>query len=99
MNVLYDSTNHTRASRDRLREAADEVGAATKVITWMCPWRRYGSAGKRTGRVSERSVIDREARGDDDQLIEHPMKRENPLASTPSRPGGFKIPEIVKNPI
>lgn len=32
LNVLYDSTNQTIASRDRLREVADSVGAETKVI-------------------------------------------------------------------
>ncbi len=31
-NVLYDSTNHTRASRDALRVIAYEVGAQTQVI-------------------------------------------------------------------
>lgn len=32
LNVLYDSTNHTKASRDVLRKVAQEVGASTKVI-------------------------------------------------------------------
>lgn len=31
-NVLYDSTNHTRASRDKLREVARSVGAESYVI-------------------------------------------------------------------
>lgn len=31
-NVLYDSTNHTLASRDRLREVANSVGADARVI-------------------------------------------------------------------
>ncbi len=31
-NVLYDSTNHTKASRDVLRNIASEVGAGTKII-------------------------------------------------------------------
>jgi len=30
--VLYDSTNHTKASRDMLRKIAHEVGAETQVI-------------------------------------------------------------------
>ncbi len=32
LSVLYDSTNHTRASRDKLREVASSVGADAKVI-------------------------------------------------------------------
>src|SRR3989344_4045319 len=32
LNVLYDSTNHTKASRDKLREVAHSVGADAKVI-------------------------------------------------------------------
>jgi len=32
INVLYDSTNHTRSSRDILRKLASEVGAETHVI-------------------------------------------------------------------
>ncbi len=32
LNVLYDSTNHTKISRDRLREVAKSVGADAQVI-------------------------------------------------------------------
>lgn len=32
LNALYDSTNHTKASRDKLREVAHSVGADTRVI-------------------------------------------------------------------
>ena len=32
LNVLYDSTNHTKASRDKLREVARSVSADARVI-------------------------------------------------------------------
>lgn len=44
-NVLYDSTNQTVASRDKLREVAYSVGAETKVIYVQCSpetvWKRW----------------------------------------------------------
>ncbi len=44
-NVLYDSTNHTKASRDALREIAGSVGASTCVIYVKTPaeivWERW----------------------------------------------------------
>lgn len=44
-NVLYDSTNQTRASRDKLREVARSVGIETMVIYVQCSpetvWKRW----------------------------------------------------------
>ena len=44
-NVLYDSTNHTKASRDALREIAISVGASSCVIYVKTPaeviWERW----------------------------------------------------------
>lgn len=44
-NVLYDSTNQTRASRDKLHEVAGSVGAETVVIYVQCSpemiWKRW----------------------------------------------------------
>lgn len=44
-NVLYDSTNHTKASRDALREVATSVGASSCVIYVKTPaeviWERW----------------------------------------------------------
>lgn len=44
-NVLYDSTNQTLASRDKLREVARSVGAKTIVIYIQCSpetvWKRW----------------------------------------------------------
>jgi predicted kinase len=31
-NVLYDSTNHTKSSRDALRKVADETGSGSRVV-------------------------------------------------------------------
>lgn len=79
MNVLYDSTNHTRASRDRLREVADEVGAATKVIYVDAPvetvWKRW----EKNRAVSERSVIDKKLVEMTISSFEIPTERENLL--------------------
>ncbi len=44
-NVLYDSTNHTKMSRDKLRDIATSVGASTCVIYVKTPidviWKRW----------------------------------------------------------
>jgi predicted kinase len=44
-NVLYDSTNHTKVSRDMLRAVASTVGASTCVIYVKTPideiWKRW----------------------------------------------------------
>lgn len=45
LNVLYDSTNHTKASRDILRKVATDVGADVKVL-WIdttpeIVWKRW----------------------------------------------------------
>ena len=45
LNVLYDSTNHTKTSRDVLRKVAQEVNAETKVVFIDAPtetiWKRW----------------------------------------------------------
>lgn len=49
-NVLYDSTNHTFASREKLREVAEEIGAETVVIYINVPvstvWKRWEESSK-----------------------------------------------------
>lgn len=58
-NVLYDSTNHTKASRDKLRVVAKEVGAGTAVIFIDVPvdtvWRRWEANSQNPAR----HVVDR----------------------------------------
>ncbi len=61
-NVLYDSTNHTRISRDTLRKVARGVGANTEVIYIDVPvkvvWERWAesSAGKNRSVVNKKLV-------------------------------------------
>lgn len=53
-NVLYDSTNQTRASRDKLREVARSVGSEAMVIYIQCSpetvWRRWEENQKNPNR-------------------------------------------------
>lgn len=55
-NVLYDSTNQTRASRDKLREIARSVGAETMVIYVQCSpetvWKRWEKSALEKSRPS-----------------------------------------------
>ena len=59
-NVLYDSTNHTKASRDDLRKVAQSVNAETAVIYIQTPvetiWKRWEENTK----TKERSVVSKE---------------------------------------
>lgn len=53
-NALYDSTNQTCASRDKLRKVARSVGAETIVIYIQCShetiWKRWGENQKNQNR-------------------------------------------------
>ncbi len=53
-NVLYDSTNQTRASRDKLREVARSVGSEAMVIYIQCSpetvWKRWEENQKNPNR-------------------------------------------------
>ena len=53
-NVLYDSTNHTLASREKLRELAKQSGAETTVIFVNTPkniiWERWEKNKESTAR-------------------------------------------------
>jgi len=55
-NVLYDSTNQTLASRDKLREVACSVGAKTIVIYIQCSpetvWKRWEKSALEKSRPS-----------------------------------------------
>lgn len=52
--MLYDSTNQTLASRDKLREIARSAGAGTMVIYVQCSpetvWRRWEENQKNPNR-------------------------------------------------
>ena len=76
-NVLYDSTNQTVASRDRLREVAQSVGAETKVIYIQSSvetvWKRWEDNQKKP----TRSVVSRELVQQTIDMFEEPTDIEN----------------------
>jgi predicted kinase len=55
-NVLYDSTNQTLSSRDKLREVARSIGAKTIVIYIQCSpetvWKRWEKSALEKSRPS-----------------------------------------------
>ena len=57
-NVLYDSTNHTRVSRDKLRELADSVGAGIKVIYMEVGIRDVRKRWRENKKTKKRFVLD-----------------------------------------
>lgn len=75
-NVLYDSTNHTKVSRDTLRETAQEAGAETRVIFVDTPikvvWRRWEESSLK----KNRSVVAKELVEATIQSFEHPTDDE-----------------------
>ncbi|MBX9906526.1 ATP-binding protein [Patescibacteria group bacterium] len=76
-NVLYDSTNQTVASRDRLREVTQSVGAETKVIYIQSSvetvWKRWEDNQKNPSR----SVVSRELVQQTIDMFEEPTEIEN----------------------
>jgi predicted kinase len=78
-NVLYDSTNQTVASRDRLREVVKSVSANTKVIYIKSPveviWKRWEDNQQNP----TRSVVSRELVQQTINMFEEPTENENVL--------------------
>ncbi len=76
-NVLYDSTNHTVASRDRLREVAESVDADTKVVYVKSSinniWRRWEENQKKP----TRSIVSRELVQQTIDIFEEPKNWED----------------------
>lgn len=63
LNVLYDSTNHTKISRDILRKIAKDVDASTKVIYIDTPieiiWKRWEENNIKKDRfVIDKNLVD-----------------------------------------
>ena len=77
MNVLYDSTNHTKASRDALRKQAQKIGAEVRVIFVDIPietlWKRW----KENALQKNRSVVSKELVEQTIQTFEKPTADEN----------------------
>ena len=76
-NVLYDSTNHTIASRSRLREVAKSVNASTFVVYVKTKeetiWKRW----EKNKSYSSRSVVSRELVRETLDAFETPSDSEN----------------------
>ncbi len=79
-NVLYDSTNQTRASRDKLREVAHSVGAESRVIYIQCShetvWKRWEENQKNPNR----SVVSKDLVQITIDQFEVPTDAENVIA-------------------
>ena len=76
-NVLYDSTNHTRASRDDLRALAESVHAGAQVIFIEVPLSTVHARWEET-RVNEtRPVINRELLDSTVKAFEAPTSDEH----------------------
>lgn len=75
--VLYDSTNQTLASRDKLREVADSTGAEAKVVFIKTPvevvWQRWEENQK----DPTRSVVSKELVQQTIDMFEEPTEDEN----------------------
>lgn len=76
-NVLYDSTNHTVASRDMLREVAASVGGQTQVLYVKSAvetvWKRWEENQKNP----IRTIVSRELVQSTIDLFEEPTENEN----------------------
>ncbi len=76
LNVLYDSTNHTKASRDVLRKVAQEAEAETTVIFVDVPteiiWKRW----EENALKKHRSVVAKELVEQTVQSFEKPADGE-----------------------
>lgn len=76
-NVLYDSTNQTLASRDKLREVANSVGAEAKVVFIKTPvevvWQRWEENQKNP----TRSVVRKDLVQQTIDMFEEPAEDEN----------------------
>lgn len=76
-NALYDSTNQTVVSRDKLREVAHSVGADTRVIFIKSPeeiiWERW----KENQKNPNRSLVNKELVQQTISMFEEPTESEN----------------------
>ncbi len=78
-NVLYDSTNQTIASRDKLREVATSVGRTSCVIYMQTPVRTVWERWEENLKNPTRSVVSRELVRTTIDMFEAPTESENVL--------------------
>jgi len=76
LNVLYDSTNHTRQSRDDLRKIAGESGADAAVIYVDAPVPKVYERWEENRSGKTRPVIDKELLDTTIRAFEPPGKDE-----------------------
>jgi predicted kinase len=76
-NVLYDSTNHTVASRDTLRKVAQSVGAESKVIYVKSAKERVWERWEENQKNPNRSVVSKELVQMTLDMFEEPTEDEN----------------------
>jgi len=77
LNVLYDSTNHTKASRDKLREVASSVGAYAKVIYIDVPKEVATERWEENKKQKNRFVLDKNLLHQTMNAMEVPDSDEN----------------------
>jgi predicted kinase len=82
-NVLYDSTNHTRASRDKLRVVAQELGAETAVIFVDVPTETVWSRWEANSKNKSRPVVDSKLVQMTIDSFEKPTKNEGNIYRPP----------------
>ena len=76
-NVLYDSTNQTKVSRDTLREVAESVGADTCVLYIKTPVETVWQRWEENYNNPRRSVVSRELVQQTIDMFEEPAESEN----------------------
>jgi len=81
-NVLYDSTNQTVSSRDKLQEVAKSVGADTKVIYIKCSADTVFKRWEENKKNPVRSVVSKELVQQTIDMFDEPTKDENVIVIT-----------------
>ena len=77
--VLYDSTNHTRESRDKLREVARSSGANASVIYVKAPVELVRKRWEENKRTNARFVLDEKLFEKTIEALEPPASDEDPV--------------------
>ena len=78
-NVLYDSTNQTIASRDKLRELASSAGAQSTVIYIKTSIENVWKRWEENQQNPSRSIVSRELVQQTIDMFEEPLVSEGAL--------------------
>jgi predicted kinase len=79
LNVLYDSTNHIKASRNALRAVAEELSATTKVIYIDVPIPLVKKRWEENKKSGDRFVLDEALLNQTVDAMEIPREDERPI--------------------